>query len=293
MPDEKSSSPSVCIVVPVYRSALPPREAMSLAQCTRVLGHYPIAFVKPQSLNIDPLLKRCPGARVESFEDEFFRGVDGYNRLMLSDPFYGRFSTHEFMLIHQLDAYVFADELAHWCSQSFDYLGAPWITRERIEFPSKAFLLKQRLYQMLDVRNRDDGFLHRAQYGYIGGNGGFSLRRISRMREALAQCAAQLPAYRQRAHHTHNEDVFFCVEANRRKTLIRLAPFRVALQFSWETHPAVARALMPGRLPFGCHGWDRHYQGTWTEIFRSIGIDLPVVEAETGTGDELKITGAT
>lgn len=289
MPEEEIRAPSVCVIIPVYRSVLPPREAMSLAQCVRILGHYQIVFVKPQSLRIDYILERCPGAVVESFDDEFFRGVDGYNRLMLSDHFYGRFSAYEFMLIHQLDAYVFTDELAHWCSQDYDYIGAPWITRERIEIPSSAFFLKRWIYQRLDVKDKRSGFIHRAQYGYLGGNGGFSLRRINKMREALVQSAEQLPAYLERAHHTCNEDVFFCVEANRRKSIIRLAPFPIALQFSWETNPAVARALMLGRLPFGCHGWDRHYQEAWTEIFGSIGINLRDIatEAESGHGPDV------
>ena len=31
------------------------------------------------------------------------------------------------MLIYQLDAFVFQDDLAYWCQQNYDYIGAPWL----------------------------------------------------------------------------------------------------------------------------------------------------------------------
>ena len=31
------------------------------------------------------------------------------------------------MLIYQLDAYVFKDELLNWANKGYDYIGAPWL----------------------------------------------------------------------------------------------------------------------------------------------------------------------
>lgn len=44
---------------------------------------------------------------------------------MLSAEFYDRFAAYEYVLIYQLDAFVFADRLAEFCQMGYDYIGAP------------------------------------------------------------------------------------------------------------------------------------------------------------------------
>ena len=45
---------------------------------------------------------------------------------MLSPEFYRRFSDTDYILVCQLDAYIFRDELLSWCKKEYDYIGAPW-----------------------------------------------------------------------------------------------------------------------------------------------------------------------
>ena len=46
--------------------------------------------------------------------------------LMLSPFFYESFLDFKYVLIHQLDVFIFKDELNYWCNQNYDYIGAPW-----------------------------------------------------------------------------------------------------------------------------------------------------------------------
>jgi hypothetical protein len=56
------------------------------------------------------------------------------------------------MLIYQLDAWVFKDDLMKWCNKGYDYIGAPWF--------------------------EDFGSYEKGKKLWRVGNGGFSLRKI-------------------------------------------------------------------------------------------------------------------
>ena len=125
---------SVCIIIPIYQEKLSKTEEISLAQSIRILGSHPIVIIKPKSLNISHLQQQYPQISFENFDDTYFKGTLSYNRLMLSEEFYSRFLAYEYMLIYQLDAFVFRDELEYWCAKGYDYIGAPW--RIEIDFDS-------------------------------------------------------------------------------------------------------------------------------------------------------------
>jgi hypothetical protein len=74
---------------------------------------------------------------------------------MCSIGFYEVFRQYEYMLIYQLDCWVFRDELEMWCDKGYDYIGAPFFVK---------------------------WFVDR---GIYVGNGGFSLRKISNIIEYL------------------------------------------------------------------------------------------------------------
>jgi len=44
---------------------------------------------------------------------------------MMSPAFYDAFKAFDYILIYQLDAFVFRDELEYFCSLGYDYIGAP------------------------------------------------------------------------------------------------------------------------------------------------------------------------
>ena len=136
------------VLIPIYKQELSELEKQSLLQCATVFAKREICFFAPENIHFEYYQAMVPKARCEYFHSSFFQGISGYNRLMLSVDFYKRFNKYDHILIYQLDAWVFRDELDHWCSMGFDYIGAP---------------LKASIFA--------------ARGKYVVGNGGFSLRK--------------------------------------------------------------------------------------------------------------------
>jgi hypothetical protein len=117
----------------VYKQFPTTAEQASFLQLLAVLGGHDLYLVVPESLATEyygGLFGHGPRVAVERFADRYFRNIEGYNALMLSPDFYGRFSNYDYVLIYQLDAWVFKDELQYWCGQGYDYIGAPWMDED-------------------------------------------------------------------------------------------------------------------------------------------------------------------
>lgn len=275
--NKKEASPSVCVVIPVYKNTLSLHETIALTQCVRVLGHYPMALVCPVSLNMSGLTNQFPVLQVYTFDDLFFTDVQAYNRLMLSDLFYKRFAQFEFILIHQLDAFVFHDDLLAWCCRGYDYVGAPWLRDQDFgNWPAEIwFNLKRRVATWLHLKKADGVTPREIVSLNQVGNGGLSLRRVSAMRRALQQHRQQLQTYQKQLMHQYNEDVFFGIEVNRFWPHLRIPDYRTALQFAIEFYPKRAiETYNEGQLPFGCHAWNRHDTAYWRPIFAQLGYQI-------------------
>lgn len=94
----------VAVVIPVYKETLNEFEKISLTQVQKVLGHYQYIFVAPQGKNIPYVTQ---GSKVYFFPPQFFQNTKTYNYLMMSPNFYKAFLDYEYILIYQLDAFVF------------------------------------------------------------------------------------------------------------------------------------------------------------------------------------------
>ncbi len=265
-----------CVIVPVYRTDLSPSEQASLHRCLSILGKHPVILAAPDTLDLTALLARHPGLDSEAFPASYFTSVKAYNRLMLADEFYARFATYEYMLIHQLDAFVFSDQLSSWCDRGYDYVGAPWIPHDRVPGRLQLFrsAMRRRYFRLTNRQYRRGQGDHHAQQHYSAGNGGFSLRRIAALRAVLRRLPERAEPYRQGTRTPWAEDLFSSIEANRYRELIRIPGFREALEFSWETHPEVAARCCSVALPFGCHGWDKLHRAQWRPVFASLGLAI-------------------
>ena len=245
---------SAAVVVPTFRAPVSDDERMSLRRLAHHLGSYDRFLLMPASLDVE-----LPDLASVRLDDRHFRTHHDYCRLMLSDVFYRRFSKYEFVLVHQLDSLVFSDDLARWCGEGYDYVGAPW------------------------VRETLDGRLFFSGVG----NGGFSLRRVESCLRVLevwrtarrrlevggrhlcevARRVAREPAkFRQLLRDRYvYEDKFWSFEAPRLCPQFRIPPPEVAVAFAFETHPRFCLERNGGRLPFGCHKWRAHDPGFWEQ----------------------------
>lgn len=242
----------VAVVIPVYKTALEDYEVISLRQCCRILGAYPLILIKPEQLSIETYLPFFENSNLhmESFPDHFFKDIKGYNQLMLSAAFYERFLDYDFMLIYQLDAFVFKDELVFWCQQGFDYIGAPWI--ERYKWKDK-FLSS--LHYRLNRKAPNSNLPTLLQFYNRVGNGGFSLRRIEKFYNLCKTERERIDFYN--AHNDSkffNEDVFWSLEVNRLRKRLYIPDHMKAIRFSIEQQPELAMEFMGDVLPFGLHG---------------------------------------
>lgn len=118
------------IIIPVYKSKTIRSEIASFNQCLKILFKHPICIITYKGLDTsfytDLMVTAKVNFQIEYFAKKYFENLAGYNRLMLSLDFYKRFEDFEYMLIYQLDSWVFMDELDYWCSKEYDYIGAPW-----------------------------------------------------------------------------------------------------------------------------------------------------------------------
>ena len=236
----------VIIVVPVYREKLLASEQIALKQLYSVLGKYPICFMAPKKM--EPFFSER-NLYAEFFPDEDLAGRLPYSKLLLKPEFYERFLSYKYILIYQLDAFVFYDKLDYFCNQEYDYWGAPM----PITYWKNVFTRV--------------------------GNGGFSLRKVSscirvtQMRQAIYDktgIQAELEA---------SEDEFFAYCGKDKDINFTVPSSKLAAQFSVEFNVAHSwDKLSVENLPFGCHAWSKpQYLSLWKPILENF-VELSLLE---------------
>lgn len=276
---------SICIVIPINRESINEFEIQSVKQCIKVLGDYTIYFVCPEDLDLSFYKEKFKEINSFVFFDKnYFKDLNGYNKLMLNDLFYKSFSSYEYMIIYQTDCFVFRDELVFWAEKNFDYIGGLWFE----EF----------------IKNPEDG----ATLWYPG-NGGFSLRKIKTMIDLLTSkkpvknwrqlitekrnttsgyffkdikeillFLLNIFGYKNNSSYyaklwEGNEDVFFSNMSLMYK-LLKVPLVDESLFFSWDRRPDYLFSKYK-QLPFACHAWFREdypYAGNnsfWSKIIQN------------------------
>lgn len=227
---------SVAVVIPYYHSELTALEKISFHNCLTVLREYPIILVVPERIPRTEYPKE-EMLIYEQVPNEWLESVSSYNQMMMSEEFYRRFLQYEFILIFQLDAFVFSDCLEKFCC--YDYIGAPWLNGWKY------------------LRTIEAGGIWKV------GNGGLSLRRVRAFLEILEKETVDYI----------NEDVFWASHISEQ---FQVAPIDVALQFSFEKDVRTCFRLNNNQLPFGCHAWERYDLEFWAPIFEQMGYRLTV-----------------
>ncbi len=224
----------VAVVVPYYHDRLSETEMISLEQCFRILYRYPIILVMPDTIDrIDyPINSAC---RVVKVKKQWMQSIASYNQMMLSIEFYKIFKDFKYILIYQLDAFVFRDDLRKFCDMGYDYIGAPWI------FGGKYF--------------RDTNITVR----YVG-NGGLSLRNVKASILMLERNPADILGMPEDVYWSMCDRVGFCV-----------APPQIAIQFSIDGMAKKTIELNDDKLPFGCHAWKKNDFIFWKPIIENAG----------------------
>jgi hypothetical protein len=263
----------VSVVIPFYKDKITAHEAIALQQCFKVLAGHPIIAIKPNHLALSKQVTSYPFTEVISFDDGFFKGIEGYNKLMLSPVFYKTFLGYEFILIYQLDAFVFEDKLKYWCQQRFDYIGAPWL--KDCDHPDMIKAIKSNIKYFIHTRNNvhENGEPSKYQYENKVGNGGLSLRRVEKIYNTCVIREAEIANYLIKGGHHYNEDRYLCVEINRKRKTLKIPGYKKGVKFAFEMAPQRALRLNNNQLPFGCHAWDLNLD-FWRPFFKDYNYDI-------------------
>lgn len=280
------------IVIPVYKDAPNNTERASFFQALNILKNHDICIITHNSCNLTVYKKISEKAdksySIELFDINYFKSIDGYNDLCYSKDFYLRFNLYEYMLIYQLDAWVFRDELEYWCNRNYDYIGAP----------------------LFYAYNK---FTYTEKYMGVG-NGGFCLRKISHCLRILSsnpnkpyinlrgllKMYSNYLSYNEKypssiinrlciipiilfkligiknnlkyyiINHV-NEDMIFGTWSSKEwgNNNGNIPSKEEAMKFSFEVHPSLLYKKNNYKLPFGCHAFEKwEYNEFWSNFIK-------------------------
>lgn len=234
-------------LIPAYKPVFDEDERQCVERYVRVLTEGDMAFFVPEDLDVSWYKAHFPTVHYIRFDKRFFKGINGYNHLLLSEAFYRRFLRYPYILIAQPDAVVWqdSDRIAAFTEKGYDYYGAPWIPERRIWewiFPKKKGFPGFRIH-----------CCKRAGGGIVMGNGGFSLRRPEACRKLIRK-------YRWRKSYWYwkrNEDIFFGVLGMDNRNDFRLADVETGKEFALEY--GLKESVKAGKIPYAVHGWKKEF----------------------------------
>lgn len=251
------------IVIPTHRPNLTDDDKISLVHLKKYLHKFDTFFVIPNGISSESF--ESYGYKVKKVDDYFFGTLRRANEMYLSKKFYEIFKDYNFMLIYQLDALVFSNQLEKWVNSGYDFIAAPWL------------------------RPVVGSLSYKKGSPPSGGNGGFSLRNIqkslkildivnkSAMRTSKNSLMGKLwfilALLQGKSHqiwlnapadnYPFNEDGFWSIEAPKYDSNFKVAPFKIALQFAFEKYPTKCFKLNNRKFPFGCHAWKKYDEKFW------------------------------
>lgn len=275
------------IVVPVYQDSFTKIESAALRVCSQRLCEFELAILHPRSVSVeavhalvDPFLMPEQIKHYVPVSDSFLASVDAYNQMLLQPWFYRLFQAWEYLLIYQLDAWIFREDLTEWLDAGYTYIGAPWVRSLGEDTPdtgvgngglslrhvqSFIHILESprnwywpvfrgrhlawriclfRRYRMLPRRSRPTYFCKRLALFLLMSLGWQNnLRYFSKINKL--------------------EDHFYSFFAPLVHTWMAIPGLEEASKFSIETNPRATFHQLAHQLPFGCHAWEKHDPDFW------------------------------
>lgn len=232
-------SRKTAIVIPVYKQKMSSSEQISFKRALEIFIDNDIILVVPEGLDLTNYTSQSSALKVIKFSDFYFENIAGYNKLMLSSAFYKHFLAYQYILIYQLDAYVFKNSLDFWENKNYDYVGSPWLIPPPL---SKKPLV-----------NIQHWFVNKV------GNGGLSLRKVKTHYWSLIFFKPLLFFF------PKNEDMFFGLLMDYINPFFKKPKALEALKFAFELQPRESYQLNNQQLPFGVHAWEKYDPEFWRE----------------------------
>lgn len=263
------------IVIPIYKnySDLTIGEKKSLQRSLEVFENNDLVLLVSDSISISSY-KSCLKNKIlyKCISNSHFYNTDTYSKLLISSYFYSLFNSYKWMLICQLDAYVFKNVLHSYVDRNdFFFIGAPVVNTNIKDWENQTWV----------------------------GNGGFSLRRIdecikvSQKLEFIKTKLNIFPSFllmgnsfisgvfrltlekifkikfnkfllRYLNGYKVNEDIFWCLWVPTFLTNFKISDIYTASRFSFETSPKeMYNSIL--QMPMGCHAWEKYDPDYWSK----------------------------
>ena len=269
-----------CIVIPIWKEILDCVEEISLKRLRKILvddkmdngiwneteDYSPVYLVCPVGLDTSAYEKiynvGIPEADLKKveFDPAYFESTATYSQLCIKYDFYNVFDEYEYMLIYQLDCYIFTDEIKQWCNKGYDYIGGPIISTD---------------CGWDTVKESQKG----KQWTPYVGNGGFSLRKISVFKEITDPDGELRQKYEltdEKLKNVRWEDKYFCNDLYKIYEL-DVPDWKEALEFGLDMSVDVIYgylALNP--TPMGIHSVDKNIRW-WKKVIPEF-MDQKVID---------------
>lgn len=226
---------TVAFVIITHKNILNEFEVISLKSILEVFGEKRDIFVAmPKS--VDEKYYTTLGVKAVKFDDIWFSSYRKYNELCLQKVFYDKFIDYRYILLYQLDGFVFYDNIDYFCNLEYDYIAAPW---------------------------KYGNFWYRSQYETVWyvGCGGVSLRKVSSFLEFITDEEVKKQAkYEQ-------EDMVISSAGNK----LKIAPVNIAEQFCISEYFDESYE----KLPMMLHWFDHMDNQFFREEIVKRGYNLP------------------
>ncbi|MBB6462946.1 DUF5672 family protein [Flammeovirga kamogawensis] len=257
------------VIIPIYKEQPSINELISFKNNISKCSKRNICLLTYKELDIQIYLDEIKEIPIniyfycQYFDSSYFSGIPSYNRLMTLPKFYEVFKEYDYMLLCQLDVYIFKDNLNYWMSKGYDFIGPPLMTKDSNGNPD---------------------------YWKVG-NGGFSLRKVSTFKDVLTTYSSlfqsvnynyksfilQVKSYfaylRIRKNNLKpfskdikNEDIFFSKNVSKSWKHFKVPSIEEARSFGFDEYPKKLYNDNQEKLPMGVHAWWRFEYDFWKEI---------------------------
>ncbi|MDY0907443.1 DUF5672 family protein [Pedobacter sp. CFBP9032] len=261
----------VCaIVIPTYKAILENAELSSISQSFKKLSNFHFYIVCPYHLDVafyELLAKKFKvSLKIIRFNNKYFSSVMGYNQLLISINFFKKFIDYKFILICQLDVWIFKSDLVHWCNKNYDYIGAPWFHK----MEDNQLVFNAVGNGGLSLRNVASHIKVLKSFSFITKPGYLiyllkSNPSIKRLIDVIIGVTFKNNTYYLLNNFQENEDMFWSIIARRNFPWFEIAPKELALKFSIEMYPS-SFIKTEDDLPFGCHAWLKYEPYFWKKF---------------------------
>ena len=272
----------VAVVIHLHSLKLNKYDTFNITNNIEKFKNFMIVFVCPRDVDVKKLGIKLPlNYQVQVFKKKYFKDIKSYSKLLLSKSFYERFLNFKYILICQTDVLILKDELKKWVNEDFDYIGAPWISKDinnnySILGVGNGGLSLRKVQTHYDVLNSSQLYFDKAKLEALPV--WFNLKTILSLKivnqiTKIVKIINPLSLFLWFFYKTDkyiNEDVFWCGYAAFFEPNYTIASTKKALEFSFECEPQYCFKINNKKLPFGTHKWYQYNKDFWFENVKEL-----------------------